>query len=109
MGGSRVAAVLSLAMAPYAAVYAMDMSSMYDTTVLEQWAPRYRASTNRILYDYVHKYLTAAELRRLGAVTIDFPLMASERMKGNPLAFYVPVEGSKVVFPIFSVKFLDDL
>ena len=105
----RLAVMWGLAVTPYGEAYARDMSSMYDTTVLEQWAPRYRASTNRILQNFVHKYLTAEEMRRLGAISIDFPLAAPDPLKGDPLVFYVPADKSTVVFPIFSIKFLDDL
>ena len=82
---------------------------MYETAVLEQWGSRYRTSTNKILTEFVYKYLTAEEKRRLAGIPIEFPLMAEGRLKGDPLVFYVPPGHSRVVFPIFSVKFLDDL
>jgi hypothetical protein len=40
---------------------------------------------------------------------MDFPIHAADPIKGDPLAFYVPPDQIRVVFPIFSVKFLDDL
>jgi hypothetical protein len=90
-------------------VCAKDMSSMYHAATLEKWAPRYSASTNRILNNFVFKYLTAEERRQLENVRIDFPLVAEGSERGNPLAFYAPNHQMRVVFPIFSMKFLDDL
>jgi hypothetical protein len=88
---------------------ARDLSSMYDTTTLEQRAPHYRDTTNKILNEFVYKYLTSEEKRRLAGIPIDYPLAADPPMKGDPLAFYGPPDHSRVVFPIFSIKFLDDL
>lgn len=107
---SSIKLVVTLALALGGALQGRDMSSMYDTATLQQWAPRYRDSTNRILNNFVFKYLKAAELRALANVSIDFPLAAASPMRGQPLAFYAPANNSRtVVFPIFSVKFLDDL
>ena len=71
--------------------------------------PHYQTSTNRILNDFVFRYLTSEEKRRLVGVSIDFPLEAGADEKGHPLAFYSPPGQPRVVFPIFSMKFLDDL
>lgn len=106
IAGFKVAVRLGL-VALTANLYSRDMSTLYPTATLEQWAPRYQASTNRILNNFVHVYLTSAEKRRLADVSIDFPLMVDGSMKGDPLAFYA--YNSRVVFPIFSLKFLDDL
>jgi hypothetical protein len=91
------------------AIQSADMSSMYTTATLQGWAARYTASSNRILNNYVFQYLTAEEKRRLQGVRIDFPLMAEGSEHGNPLAFNAPNREMRVVFPIFSLKFLDDL
>jgi len=91
------------------AIQSADMSSMYPTATLQEWASRYAASSNRILNNYVFQYLTAEEKRGLQDVRIDFPLMAEGSEHGNPLAFYAPNRQMRVVFPIFSLKFLDDL
>ena len=53
--------------------------------------------------------LTGEEKQRLSGVQLDFPLHAEGDSKGQPLAFYHPVDQSLVVMPIFSLKFLDDL
>lgn len=105
----KLTMIVGLLCMPWSTACARDMSSMYETAVLEQWGSRYRASTNKILTEFVYKYLTAEEKRRLAGIPIEFPLMAEGRLKGDPLVFYVPPGHSRVVFPIFSVKFLDDL
>jgi hypothetical protein len=54
--------------------------------------------------------LLVEEKRRLGGVPrVEFPLHAEGTWRGRPLAFYVPPDGARVVMPIFSLKFLDDL
>jgi len=40
---------------------------------------------------------------------LEFPLFAEEAMRRHPLAFYVPSDRRSIVFPVFSLKFLDDL
>ena len=107
--GFKLTMMLGLTFVPSLKLSARDLSSMYDTTTLEQRAPHYRDTTNKILNEFIYKYLTSEETRRLGGIPIDYPLTADAPMKGDPLAFYGPPDHARVVFPIFSIKFLDDL
>ena len=40
---------------------------------------------------------------------LQFPLLAEGRARQHPLAFYVPPDHDRIVVPILSLKFLDDL
>jgi hypothetical protein len=87
---------------------ASDVSSMYDQATLQHWQPRYQRSTMKIVNEVIVPVLTSEERRRLGVATFDFPLYADGELKRHPLMFYVPGD-PRVVMPIFSLKFLDDL
>jgi hypothetical protein len=86
-----------------------DFSSMYEIQTLQQWKPRYTASTGRTLDQLVRPWLTAEESRSLAGVVLDFPLFGEGQWREQPLAFYNPPGTTRVVLPIFSLKFLDDL
>jgi len=88
---------------------ANDLSTLYDAATLEQWRPRYERSTRRILDEVITPVLLTAERQRLGTPQIDFPLYAQGELRGQPLAFYVPPGPPRVVMPILSLHFLDDL
>jgi hypothetical protein len=108
-GVPRMLAVLLFAAATSPILEAAGISSMYDRATLEQAAPRYRVTTDRILNDFAFKYLTAEELRRLGGVSIEYPVLAEGDQRDNPLAFYVRAGQPRIVCPILSMKFLQDL
>lgn len=88
---------------------AADLSALYDPATLRHWQPRYERSTLEILNEVIVPVLTTEARRRLGGTRVEFPLHAEGRWRGRPLAFYVPPDGARVVLPIFSLKFLDDL
>lgn len=88
---------------------AKDLSSLYDLDTLAYWQTRYPVSTRKIFDQVILPVLTGEEKQRLSGVQLDFPLHAEGDSKGQPLAFYHPVDQSLVVMPIFSLKFLDDL
>ena len=102
--------VLVLAACGLPAVAARDLSSLYEQATLEHWRPRYERSTLKILNEVILPVLTTEEKQRLGGVPrVDFPLYADGVLKGRPLAFYVPAGPPRVVFPVYSLHFLDDL
>jgi hypothetical protein len=89
---------------------ARDLSMLYDASVLEQLRPRYERSTLRILTEVILPVLTTEEKRRLGGTPrVEFPLYAEGESKGRPLAFYVPPGPPRVVLPVLSLHFLDEL
>lgn len=105
-----VCRMISLLMAmavPFA--LARDASRLYDPGTLQQWKARYPVSTNKILNQVVLPALKSEELRRLSGVRVEYPLAGEGEFRGSPLAFYAQPRFSRVVFPIVSLKFLDDL
>jgi hypothetical protein len=91
-------------------VAASDLAQVYDRSALDYWGGRYKHSTSKILNEVIWPALMSEEKRRLGGKPLlEFPLFAEGEARGHPLAFYVPVSGDRIVFPVFSLKFLDDL
>ena len=89
---------------------AVDLSQLYDKPTLEYWQSRYVHSNNKILDEVIWPALTSAEKRGFGTKPVlDSPLWAEGNAKGNPLVFYHPSDEMKVVLPVLSLKFLDDL
>jgi hypothetical protein len=87
----------------------VDVSSLYDAQTLQYWRGRYRTSTTKIFEQVIRPALHRAEAERLAGVAIEYPLPHEEQTKDNPLLFYVPPDFSRVVMPVLSLKFLDDL
>ena len=86
-----------------------DGPGFYDRATLDYWGQRYRRSTNKILNEVIRPALLSEERGRLAHVQLDIPLYAEGAQRGRPLAFYAPYDGSRVVMPVYSLKFLDDL
>ena len=104
----RIASTLALLLCLSVGIAcAKDVSGLYDAATLEQWKARYEVSTKRILDQVIWPVLTAQEKQQLAGARLDFPLY-SEIDKANPLSFYAPGDG-RVVMPVLSLKFLDDL
>lgn len=82
---------------------------LYDRATLEYWGQRYQRSTRKILDEAIRPALLSDERRRLAGVQLDMPLYAEGSQHGRPLAFYAPFDGSRVVMPVYSLRFLDDL
>ena len=101
---SRCALAMVIA---WSGAWAKDVSSLYDAATLEYWKTRYEKSTQKILDTVILPVLTAEERQKLRNARLDFPLY-SEFDKANPLSFYAPGDG-RVVMPVLSLKFLDDL
>lgn len=104
--GRAVLALACAAILPHARA-AGDAAALYDRATLEHWGQRYRRSTQKILDEVIRPALLAEERRRLANVRLDMPLHAEGSQRGRPLAFYA--EGWRVVMPVYSLKFLDDL
>lgn len=85
-----------------------ELSGLYDRATLEQWRPRYERSTTKIFEQVIAPALLTQEKQRIGNVRLDFRLYGEGQAKEHPLQFYVP-DASRVVMPIASLKFLDDL
>jgi hypothetical protein len=83
---------------------------LYDTATLNSWGERYKRSTTKILDEVIWPALLNEEKHRLGREPVlDFPLYAEGERRLQALAFYVPANHQRIVFPLFSLKFLDDL
>ncbi len=85
-----------------------ELSELYDSATLEQGRPRYERSTTKIFEQVIAPALLTQEKQRIGNVRLDFRLYGEGQAKEHPLQFYVP-DASRVVMPIASLKFLDDL
>jgi hypothetical protein len=87
-----------------------DLSTLYDQATLEYWGSRYQRSTTRILDEIVWPVLLSEEKLALrGKPRLEFPQVAAGLARNHPLAFYVPASGDRIIFPMLSLKFLDDL
>jgi hypothetical protein len=107
-----VASALLLALT--GAVKAVNMSDLYDQGTLAVWGAKYRISTQKILDKVILPVLLAEEQRAIGDVHIDFPTHPppESKLAETPFAMYshLDKEGRpEIVFPIVSLKFLDDL
>jgi hypothetical protein len=101
------AVALALSLFPGAtSVFAKDVSGIYDQGTLRQWKARYEVSTRKILDQVIWPALTPQERQQLAAARLELPLYSD--YKGNPLCFYATGDG-RVVMPVLSLKFLDDL
>jgi hypothetical protein len=88
---------------------ATDFSGLYDAATMQYWQGRYTTSTNKI-FNLIRTHLKAEEARKLAGVrSIEYPILGEGVWKGEPLAFYSYPDKSRVVFPVLSLKFLDDL
>ena len=86
---------------------AADRAVLYEPATLQYWGERYQRSTTKILTDIIWPALLSEEKRRFGRQPVlDFPLYAEGKARQHPLAFYVPADLSRVVMPVFSLKFL---
>ncbi|HXH12601.1 MAG TPA: hypothetical protein VNP04_22885 [Alphaproteobacteria bacterium] len=87
------------------------LSQVYERLTLEYWGQRYVRSTTKILDEVIWPALFAEERARLGRKKpiLEFPYFGEGETRHQPLAFYVPANRANIVFPIFSLKFLDDL
>jgi hypothetical protein len=93
-----------------AAASSADLSQVYDEATLRHWGKRYQVSTRKILDQLIWPALLSAEKRQFGGKPVlEFPMYARGEVRRNPLAFYVPGDGRRIVFPVLSLKFLDDL
>lgn len=91
-------------------IAAPDLSALYGESTLEEWRDRYKRSTIKILNKVIKPVLLSSEKRRLDSkLNLEFPLRAEGEARRHPLAFYVPGSGNRIAFPVFSLKFLDDL
>ena len=90
---------------------AADLTTVYDRSTLASWGERYQKSTKKILNEVIWPALFTAEKRRFGnrPPQIVFPDFGQGEARNGPLSVYVPGSGDHIVFPVFSLKFLDDL
>ena len=108
MSAARLASTWLLALVGVLAPQAhADADGLYDRATLDQWGQRYQRSTQRIIDEVIRPALLAEEQTRLADAHLDLPVHAEGTQRGRPLAFYA--DGWRVVMPVYSLKFLDDL
>jgi hypothetical protein len=85
-------------------------SEIYDTATLQGAQARYERTTRKIMVEVIVPALLSQERRDLGRLPrVEFPLRADAPLTDHPLAFYAANEDPRIVMPIASLKFLDDL
>ena len=85
---------------------AQDASRLYSQEELQNIGSIYTPNLRGMWKDDFLQRLRPAERRMLSAVALDLPLIGATR---SPLEFYSHPAERRVVIPIGSVKFLDDL
>jgi hypothetical protein len=101
-----ISLVMVIVMVPLM-VMAKDLSGLYDAATLRQLQPRYEATSQKLLDRLIWNALLPHEKQKLTGVRVEHPLEAEGNLKGEPLMFYARYP--RVVLPVFSLKFLDDL
>jgi hypothetical protein len=88
-----------------------DLSGLYDRSTLQSSGERYRVSTGKILDQVIAPVLLADERSALGRVQLLYPMPGEDRFASTPFGYYSTSEGGvgKIVFPVLSLKFLEDL
>jgi hypothetical protein len=100
-----------MAAAPARAGGIDDVSGLYDRQTLQYWSERYRVSTGKILDQVIAPVLLSEERRALGRVQILYPLPGEDRRASAPFGYHSVSDAAsgKIVLPVLSLKFLDDL
>jgi hypothetical protein len=104
--GRRLALAVAATWLSLAPVHAQDVLGLYDLASLSQAAKTYTPNLRGMWQEDFLARLSKAERRRAGDVVLDVPLWGQGR---SPLTFYALVSQRRVVIPIASIKFLDDL
>jgi hypothetical protein len=88
-----------------------DLSSLYDRETLQYWGKRYQVSTGKILNQVIAPVLLSDERRALDQVQVFYPLPGEDPRANAPFGYYSVSDtgGGKIVLPVLSLKFLDDL
>jgi hypothetical protein len=86
-----------------------DLSGLYDRQTLQYWGERYRVSTGKILDQVIAPVLLSDERNALGRVHLVYPLPGEDRFAGSAFGYYSDAATGRVVFPVLSLKLLDDL
>lgn len=103
-----LAFVAMLAGLSVAAAQSSDLLQVYDRTTLEQAGEGYQRTTNRILDQVIWPNLLENERQTFGGKPLlQFPLYGEGQSRSYPLLFYAYQRN--VVFPVFSLKLLEDL
>jgi hypothetical protein len=103
--------VVSIAAGPAGGGGIDDLSGLYNRETLQYWGKRYRVSTGKILDQVIAPVLLSDERRALGQVQVFYPLPGEDPYTNAPFGYYSVSDtgGGKIVLPVLSLKFLDDL
>ncbi|QRN95725.1 hypothetical protein JRI60_42860 [Archangium violaceum] len=87
-----------------------DLSRIYEPDTLEQARPDLERTTRKILDQGIWPVLEVEEKRQLGGKPpLAFPLYGEEEARMNPLSVYAHYGRREIVYPVLSLKFLEDL
>jgi len=88
-----------------------DPSLLYDSATLQYWNARYQRTTTKILNEVIWPALLTGEKNQLGGrkPVLEFPTYGEGALRYHALGFYAPGDREAIVFPVLSLKLLDDL
>ena len=88
-------------------VLAADLSGLYSDHTLQYWQGKYAPHMQWNFKKLVLGSLTPDERRTVGRVRLEMPLRAPGSQAGDPVVYYA--DGHRIVMPVQSIKFFDDL
>jgi hypothetical protein len=106
-----VVMIALIAAVPARASDISDLSGLYDRGTLLTWGERYKISTKKIIDQVIAPALLSDERRAIGSVQLAYPMPGEDPYAGTAFGYYSASEAGvgKVVLPVLSLKFLDDL
>lgn len=102
----RYGLILCLSLCSLAPVLAKDFGRLYDEQILRRAADVYGPNLQGLFREDFLSRLTLQERRAAPRIHLATPLVGANR---SPWDYYALIDRQRIVVPILSVKFLDDL
>ena len=83
-----------------------DVSGLYDTEKLTREEPRLKRRIKQLWTTAIEPSLSDEKRERLQSVSLEFPLVGKSRA---PIDFYTYADTGRVVLPVISLLFLEDI
>jgi len=106
MNAGRALLAFVLLAAGSGTIFAQDLGALYSEAELRDSASRYSDNLRGLWREDLLSRLTSNELAGAQRIALELPLIGHNR---NPFEFYSQSQTQRVVSPIMSVRFLDDL
>ena len=88
-------------------LHASYLEAFYPERTLIYWHSRYPDNVRWNFENLLIKNLTDAERQAIGAVELQFPLIAP--VQNAPINFYATLNPRRIVVPVLSIKLFDDI